>query len=93
MQLVEIGFELGVGEPVDDAAILHHVVAIRNRRSEAKILLDQEDGDPKAVDAAQKTITYAIGGLIVILLSFLVLVLIGNITGVKTITEFNLMLK
>src|SRR5215470_2609334 len=45
MKLVEIGFELGIGEPVDDAAIFHHVVAIRNRRSEAKILLDQEDGE------------------------------------------------
>ncbi len=50
-------------------------------------------GDPKAVDAAQKTITYAIGGLVVILLSFLVLVLIGNITGVTSITEFNIMLR
>src|SRR5262249_14157219 len=45
VQLVEIGFQLGIGEPVDDAAIFHHVVAIRNRRSEAKILLDQEDGE------------------------------------------------
>src|SRR4030095_1390831 len=44
-KFVEIGFELGIGEPVDDAAIFHHVVAIRNRRSEAKILLDQEDGE------------------------------------------------
>lgn len=50
-------------------------------------------GDPKAIDAAQKTITYAIGGLIVILLSFLVLVLIGNITGVTSVTEFNIMLR
>src|SRR5499427_3381077 len=45
MKFVEIGFELGIGEPIDDAAIFHHVVAIRNRRSEAKILLDQEDGE------------------------------------------------
>jgi len=39
-------------------------------------------GDPKAVEGAQKTLTYAIGGLIVILLSFLILVLIKTITGV-----------
>src|SRR5499427_3766338 len=45
VKLVEIGFELGIGEPVDDATIFHHVVAIRNRRSEAKVLLDQEDGE------------------------------------------------
>src|SRR5262245_4257355 len=45
VQFIEIGLELGIGEPVDNAAILHHVVAIRNRRSEAKILLDQEDGE------------------------------------------------
>src|SRR5215510_5363988 len=45
VKFAEIAFELGIGEPVDDAAIFHHVVAIRNRRSEAKILLDQEDGE------------------------------------------------
>jgi hypothetical protein len=45
VQLVEIGLEFGIGEPVDDATILHHVVAIRNRRSEVKILLDQQDGE------------------------------------------------
>lgn len=46
-------------------------------------------GDPKAVEGAQKTLTYAIGGLIVLLLSYLVLVLIKEITGVD-VTEFNL---
>ncbi len=50
-------------------------------------------GDPKAIEGAQKTMTYAIGGLIVILLSFLVLVIIGNITGVRNLTQFNLMLR
>lgn len=48
-------------------------------------------GDPKAVESAQKTITYAIGGLILILLSYLILVLIGAITGVN-VTEFNVVL-
>ena len=46
-------------------------------------------GDPKAAEGAQKTITYAIGGLIVILLSFLVLVLIKQITGVD-VTQFKI---
>ena len=49
-------------------------------------------GDPKALEGAQKTITYAIGGLIVVLLSFLVLVLIKQITGVD-VTTFNIMLR
>lgn len=44
-------------------------------------------GDPKAVDAAQKTITYAILGLILILASYLILVLIRAITGVD-VTNF-----
>jgi hypothetical protein len=46
-------------------------------------------GDPKAVEGAQKTITYAIGGLIVILLSYLILVLIKEITGVD-VTQFKI---
>jgi hypothetical protein len=43
--------------------------------------------DPKATEGAQKTITYAVGGLILILLSFLILVLIKAITGVD-VTQF-----
>lgn len=46
-------------------------------------------GDPKAVEGAQKTLTYAIGGLIVLLLSYLVLVLIKEITGAD-VTNFNI---
>lgn len=48
-------------------------------------------GDPKATDGAKKTITYAIGGLIAILLSYLILVLIENITGAK-VTQFKITL-
>lgn len=48
-------------------------------------------GDPKAVESAQKTITYAIGGLLLILLSFLILVLIKTITGVD-VTQFKITL-
>ncbi len=46
-------------------------------------------GDPKAVDSAQKTLTYAIGGLLVVILSYLVLVLITRFTGVD-VTQFKL---
>lgn len=47
-------------------------------------------GDPKATDGAKKTITSAIIGLIVILVSYIILVIIRNITGVD-VTQFNLM--
>ena len=48
-------------------------------------------GDAKAVESAQKTITFGIGGLLLILLSYLFLVLIHVITGVD-VTQFNIML-
>jgi hypothetical protein len=48
-------------------------------------------GDPKAVEGAKKTITSAIAGLAVILVSYLIIVLISNITGVD-LTNFNLMI-
>lgn len=47
--------------------------------------------NPKAAEGAQKTITYAIGGLILILISYLILVLIKTITGVD-VTQFNIIL-
>lgn len=48
-------------------------------------------GDPKALEGAQKTITYAIGGLLLILVSYLILVLIKTLTGVN-VTEFKVTL-
>jgi len=46
-------------------------------------------GDPKALEGAKKTLTYAIIGLIVILVSYLILVLIQTITGVN-VTNFQI---
>ena len=43
-------------------------------------------GDTKAIESAQKTLTSAIGGLILIVLAFLILVLISKITGVDVTT-------
>src|SRR5438874_8797067 len=43
MQLLQVGIELGVGEAVDYAAMFHDVIAVRNGRGEAKILLDQKN--------------------------------------------------
>ena len=48
-------------------------------------------GDPKAVEGARKTLTSAVAGLVLILVSYLVLVLIKNITGVD-VTGFNIVL-
>jgi len=46
-------------------------------------------GDPKAAGAARNTITYAIIGMLLLLVSYLILLLIERFTGAK-ITVFNL---
>ena len=46
-------------------------------------------GDPKAVEGAKKTLTSAILGLVLILISYLILVLISAIIGVD-VTLFNI---
>lgn len=48
-------------------------------------------GDPKAVEGAKKTLTSAVIGLVVILISYLILVLIETITGVE-VTKFNIVI-
>jgi heme O synthase-like polyprenyltransferase len=45
-------------------------------------------GDPKRVEGAQKTITFAILGLVIVFSSFLIIHFIGNVTGAKCITQF-----
>src|SRR5712691_9380663 len=42
VKFLYIGVEFRIGKLVDDPTIFHHVIAVRNRRGEAKILLDQE---------------------------------------------------
>jgi len=48
-------------------------------------------GDPKMAEGAKKTITSAITGLIVILLAYVILIIIGNITGAE-LTKFSISL-
>lgn len=48
-------------------------------------------GDPKAVEEAKKTLTSAIAGLIIILLAYVIMVLITNLTGVD-VTNFKIVL-
>lgn len=45
-------------------------------------------GDPKQVEGARKTLTYAIMGLLVIFLSFFIINLISQTTGVSCIKMF-----
>jgi heme O synthase-like polyprenyltransferase len=43
-------------------------------------------GDPKQVEGARKTLTYAIIGLILIFLAFAIIKLVGTITGANCIS-------
>ncbi len=47
-------------------------------------------GDSKQVEDARKTLTYAIIGLVVVLMSFLVIAIISSVTGVGCIQFFNI---
>lgn len=51
-----------------------------------KLILSQ--GDPKQIEGARHTLTYAILGLLLILLSFLILNLISYTTNVECILKF-----
>lgn len=46
-------------------------------------------GDPGRAEQAKKTLTYAIGGIVVVALAFLILQVIELFTGV-TVTEFDI---
>lgn len=45
-------------------------------------------GDPKQVEGARKTLTYAVIGLLVIFFSYLILNLVSQVTGVACIKMF-----
>lgn len=46
-------------------------------------------GDPKETQGASKTLTYAIGGLVLVAISFLVLVFVEDFTGAN-VTDFTI---
>lgn len=52
------------------------------------IKLITSSGDPKQVEGAKNTLTYAIIGLVIILTSFFIIRIIGFITGADCITVF-----
>ncbi len=47
-------------------------------------------GNPQAIEGAKKTLTYAIMGLVLIALGYLILTLISSFTGVKGILNFQI---
>lgn len=48
-------------------------------------------GDPKAVEGAKKTLTYAVGGFVALAFSYMILRLIGIFTGTDSIiTNFTI---
>jgi len=46
-------------------------------------------GDPKAIEEAKKTLTYAIAGVVLVVLSFIILRIIEALTGAP-VTEFEI---
>jgi len=55
----------------------------------AGIKFTRSGGDPKQVSEAQKTVTYAIIGLVIVLLSFFIINVISTATGNDCIKSFN----
>ena len=47
-------------------------------------------GDPKALEQAKKTLTYAIGGIVLLALSYMFLRFIGVFTGAESILNFKI---
>src|ERR1700722_20142825 len=45
VQLFKVGVQAGVQEPVDDAAVLHDVIAVGHCLGETEILFHQQDGE------------------------------------------------
>lgn len=54
------------------------------------IKLVTSGGDPKQVEGARKTMTWAIIGLVIIFTSFLIINVISHVTGVSCITTLGL---
>lgn len=48
-------------------------------------------GDPKAVDGAKNTLSYAVGGLLLLAFAFLILQIVGTLTGTTdNVTNFRI---
>lgn len=47
-------------------------------------------GDPKSLESARQTLTYAIAGIILVVLAYLILFFIGQFTGAVGILDFRI---
>lgn len=47
-------------------------------------------GNPKQMEQAKNTITYAIIGVVLVVSAYLIILIIGNITGVGTLNQFTI---
>lgn len=47
-------------------------------------------GDPKSLESAKKTLTYALIGVVLVAMGYLVLVLISDITGNQNLLNFSI---
>src|SRR5258707_3238290 len=54
VQLADIRLERVVGDHVDDLPVLDHIMAVRQRRGKAKVLLHQEDGEALLLQRADQ---------------------------------------
>src|SRR5690242_18267776 len=54
MQLVDVCIQFRVGELVDDTAMFHHVIAVRNRCGETEVLFHQEDGKAAILEGTDR---------------------------------------
>src|SRR6266581_2978558 len=54
VQLGHAGVQLCVRNHVHHAAVLHHVVTVGDRGGEAKVLLDEQDGEPFALEPPER---------------------------------------
>src|SRR5262245_65717053 len=52
VELVHVGLQVGIGEPVDHLAVLQDIVAIRDGRGEPEVLLHQQNGKSLRLEGA-----------------------------------------
>src|SRR5919197_2782481 len=54
VQLAHVGVELGVGDRIDDAAVLHDVVPVGDGGREPEVLLDEQDREAFRLEPADR---------------------------------------
>src|SRR5437868_14858729 len=52
VELFQVGVQFRIGKPLDDAAMFHDVIAVRDGRGEAEILFNEQDGKSLLLERA-----------------------------------------